>query len=153
MPGEFAFEGSAPGTRRSSYFIVHMFLYRLATHETLGGLNGNKYKSRCPAQGDDLTRSDMRKRGEVKPVLKQKAPCSFTQPSGASGRDFAYSFLRFCLAADPLRFGSEVLSRRHPKDFHLHVTPRFAFAPRLLRAAPWLAWRTKQRRPAESRAS
>jgi len=40
---ECAFKGSAPGTRRRSCFIMHMLLYRLATHETSGGLNGYEY--------------------------------------------------------------------------------------------------------------
>jgi len=42
---ECAFEGSAPGTRRRNCFIMHMLQYRLATHETLGGLNGYENKN------------------------------------------------------------------------------------------------------------
>ena len=43
--GACAFKGSAPGTRRRNCFSMHMLLYRLATRETLGGLNGCENKN------------------------------------------------------------------------------------------------------------
>lgn len=37
----------------------------------------------------------------------------------------------------PLLFGLGFRSSQPPEDFHLHVTSRFAFAPRLLSARSW----------------